>query len=122
MHHKEQVGRIKKMVPLMLMMCGTIKRGKKLTRNVCCYAQQQHSNGLAHSNQNVKTSAEADDCKQAWQEHIGRCNEYRKMVAKRDNQLEREGNGGTKERTAGVKHTWMPGVVQAKGAIGNPIC
>ena len=44
------------------------------------------------------------------------------MIAKRNNQLEREGKGGTKERTAGVEHTWKPGVVEAKGAISNPLC
>ena len=44
------------------------------------------------------------------------------MVAKRDNQLESEGKGGEKKRTEGVEHTWRPEVVQAKGAIRNPLC
>ena len=44
------------------------------------------------------------------------------MIAKPNNQLERGGKGGTKERTTGAEHTWKPGVGEAKGAISNPLC
>ena len=71
---------------------------------------------------NAISEQRTENDEQLWQEHIRRCNEYREMIAKRNNQLEREGKGGTKERTAGVEHTWKPGVVEAKGAIGNPLC
>ena len=63
MHYKEQVGRIEKMVPLILTMYGTGKRGKKLAQDVRCHARKRHSTGLAHTKRNNATSVAADDCK-----------------------------------------------------------
>ena len=98
------------------------KRGEKLAQDVNGPARKQHSNGQGRSERDVETGAGADDGEQAWQEHIRRCSEYRKMVAERDNQPVRGGKGETKGRTAGVDHTWRPGVVQPKSAIGNRLC
>ena len=117
---REQVGMMQKIVPLILLMYGQGKRGKKSAPDINGQGRKRHSNRQGRSERDAETGAEADDGEQAWQEHIRRCSEYRKMVAERDNQPVRGGKGETKERTAGVDHTWRSGGCAAKKCNRQP--
>ena len=62
---REQIGMMKKIVPLILQMYGQGKRGEKSAQDVNGQARKRHSNGQGRSERDVETGAGADDGEQA---------------------------------------------------------